>query len=610
MKANIDELRESFKIGYEAFEESRAEANLVWDLYHNRQFNDDELAILASRGQPAETFNVIKMFARMLLGYYSTVVNTVVVTPANPRDLDNVALLNDVIAQVFEDNRFDIEGDQIKLGGLISGLLCSYTNVAATGKTDEFGRPINRIVVHHVHDSEIVLDPASALDDYSDASFMHRFRWMSKDKVIRAFGAAVVDKLDAYYNHLAINEAEFEFNYGVSFSGSYRVFDNYLIVHSVVEELDGKRWSCFWSGEEMLLKQEITHKEAKWPYRIQKLHSSNKKEYYGLFREVIESQRAINQAVIKIQLMVNSEKAYVEDGAVKDIDAFTTAFNRVNSVIEVTSLQGIKVENLSRDIQELYIIVDRALDRIQRVLGINDSFLGMAYASDSGRKVKLQQSATIMSLRYVTARIESFYRSLGWDIAHLVKQYYTASQVLAIADEVVGNRWIAINKPMMERMPGVDADGNPNVRPILLPATDPATGEPMVDGEGNYILAPVSEDGTDFEFTDFQVRVTASAYNDEDEKSQLMLESVMSGQIGQMLSKVNPAAFFKVSSLALRTMKTKYSPEIAALLDETGQALAGNPAAQAQAQEMAMGGASNAGPMSRTMKLPQNTNEA
>lgn len=609
MKATIKDLKDSFDIGYDAFEASRKEANEVWDLFHNRQYTDDQLAILKNRGQPAESFNVIKLFARLLVGYYSTVVNTVVVRPANPRNTNTAAVLNDVVNYVFEDNRFDIEGDQIKLGGLVSGLICSYTNVEDTGKRDQFGRPIYRTVVHHVPDNELVLDPSSSMDDYSDARWLHRFRWMTEDKVAELFGKSAKDKLDAYYNFLNIDEADYEFNYGSEYTGYFRVFNNYLVVHSVIEDENKKRWSCFWSGETMLLKEEITYKEARWPYRVQKLQSSNSTEYYGVFREVIESQKALNQAVLKIQLMVNSEKAYVENGAVADLDEFTTSFNRVNAVIPTLDNSGIRVEQLSREVQDQYIIIDRVLDRIQRVLGINDSFLGMAFASDSGRKVKLQQNQTIMSLRYITARIESFYHSLGYDIASLAKQYYTANQVLAITDTATGDRWVELNKPMMQFSGQVDEMGNPVMEPILLPETDPATGKELEDEKGNIILAPIPEEETELAFTEFQIKVESSSYNDEDEKAQLMLETVMSGQVGQMLSQVNPAGFFKMSALAMKSVKTKYSPNIVEVLEQTAQMLGGNPQAQQEASAMAQGNTPSQGPLSKSLKLPQNTNE-
>lgn len=609
MKANLDDLKDSFKVGYEAYEASRKESNGIWDLYHNRHYTQEQLDILERRGQPAETFNVVKLFARMLVGYYSTIVNTVIASPVNPRDIDNAALLNDVIDSVFADNRFDILGDQIKLGGLVSGVLSCETTVEDTGARDRFGRPINRINYEYVNDAEFVFDPASTKDDYSDARFLHRFKWLSEDAIIKAYGKVAKNRLDAYYNYLNIDEADFDFTNNSGYSGNYRVFNNYLIVHSVMEDENGERWSCHWSEGVMLKKSKITNQETRWPYRIQFLHSSNVKEYYGIFREVAESQRAINQALLKLQLMVNSEKAFVEEGAVDNIEDFTTNFNRVNAVIEVKELRGIKIEQMSREILDQYTVIDKALDRVQRVLGVNDSFLGMAYASDSGRKVKLQQSATIMSLRYITARIESFYRSVGEDTAKLIRQYYTANQIVMVVDEVVGNRWVEMNKPMMEHTGAVGMDGQPEMRPVLLPEVDPASGEILEDEAGNIVLAPVNELETELRDMHFTIRIDASAYNDEDEKAQLLLETVMSGQVGQMMSQVNPAGFFAMSALAMKSMKTKYSPDIVAVLNQTAQMLGGDPEANAAAAQAQQGGQQGGQPMSKALKLPQNTNE-
>lgn len=625
MKATVEDCRDTFKIGYESYLSSREEANEVWDQYHNRHYNYDQIAILENRGQPKETFNVIKMFARMLVGYYSTVVNTVNVRPRHPRDVTTATVLNDTINFIFNQNRFDIEGDQIKLGGMISGILCSYTEVVDTGERDQFSRLIYKCVVNHVPDYEIVLDPMSELDDYSDAKYLHRFKWMSEDDIKKTFGNSVLEKLTPYQNFANAREADFDFkydndtnnnnynnrNYGYynnGFSGYYRVYNNYLIVHTVLEDEEGKRWSIYWHDETIISKTEITYKETKWPYRVQKLHSSNKAEYYGIFREVVESQKAINQAIIQIQLMANTTKVFVEESAVDNIENFTALINRVNGVIPVNNLSGIKLENMTKEIIDQYTIVDKALDRIQRVLGINDSFLGMAYASDSGRKVKLQQNATIMSLRYITARIESFYKSLAIDIANLAKQYYKANQFLLVTDAMTGQRWVELNKPIEMFTGEFDTSGNPIYRPILMEVLDPATGEVMEDDNGDILLAPISEEGTDFEFTEYDVVIESSAYNDEDEKGQLMIESVMSGQIGSMLSQVNPSGFFKIASLAMKTMGTKYSPQISEILEQTSAQLSNNAIEQQQASEMAQSQGSNKS-MSKALKLPQNTNE-
>lgn len=623
MKCKIQDIQDAFKIGYEAYKTSRAEAEEVWDLYHNRHYSFEQLAILENRGQPKETFNIVKMFARMLVGYYSTVVNTAVARPRHPRDVTTATVLTDTINYVFEQNRMDIEGDQMKLGGLISGIMCAYEEVYDTGDRDQFGRPINGIKLHHVPDYEIVLDPNSVLDDYSDAAYLHRFRWMTEDAVVKLFGKRVKEKLDPYYNFTDASEADFDHRFSTSprsyssnnsyydgsYAGYYRVHDNYLIVHTVMEDDAGDRWSVFWHGDIILRKTKITFKKARWPYRVQKLHSSDKSEFYGIFREVVESQKAINQALLQIQLMSNTTKVFVEEGSVEDIDEFKTAVNRVNGVIPVLKLGGIRVDQMTKEVLDQYTIIDRALDRVQRVLGINDSFLGMAYASDSGRKVKLQQSATIMSLRYITARIESFYKSLAIDVAYLAQQYFRANQFLLLTDAMTGERWVELNKPITMPTGEVDDMGQPVQQPILLEVLDPGSREPMEDDEGNILLAPVSEEGTDFEFTDFNIRVESVAYNDEDEKGQLMLESVMSGNIGQMLSQVNPAGFFKVSALAMKTMGTKYSPQISQIMEETANMLSQDPAAQQSASMMAQGTPNASSQMSSALKLPTNTNE-
>lgn len=597
--ATLRDIQDAFKIGYTEFKSSRAEAAEVWDLYHNRHYTTSQLAVLKQRGQPAETFNVVKMFARMLIGYYSTVVNTAVALPINPRDTNTASLINDIIDHVFEHNRMDIEGDQIKLGAMLSGLLACYSAVEDTGKRDNFNRPIYDINIRWVPDFELILDPLSRLDDYSDARWLHRFRWMPEEQVNKLFGEKTSEKLREYYNHVGAEGAEFSDQYKEPFIGKYKYHNNYLIVHTVIDSHDGRRWSVFWCDDVELRRDEITYREVRWPYRVQRLHSSTRAEYYGVFHEIIEAQKALNQAVLKIQLMVNSEKAFVETDAVENIAAFTTAFNRVNSVIPVKSLSGIKVEKLSKEVQDQYIIVDQCLDRIQKVLGINDSFLGMAFASDSGRKVKLQQNATIMSLHYITSRIEAFYASLGRDIGKLAQQFFYAERILRITDRVTGERWIALNQPMTY----------PDGRPILVEFMDPDTQEPMVTSDGELILAPVSSPDTRIDFTEFTIKVESNSYNDEDEKNQLLVETVMSGQIGNMLAQVNPAGFFKIAALTMRSTKTKYSQDIADVMESTVAML--NPQMQGMGGQLPPGVNPQATDpqMSATLKLPQNTNE-
>lgn len=611
MDTSVETLQDLFKIGYEAYEDSRREGAEVQDFFHNRQYTESQLAILANRGQPAETFNVIKLFGRLLLGYYSTVVNTVKTTPKQENDILTSSLLNDIVTYEMETNHFETEGDKIKLDGILQGLMCVYEDVLETGEVDQFGRKIRKLGLSHVPAEELVIDPLSTLEDYSDARFIHRFKWMSEEqvkKLLKSFKKRknvqeILDKLEAYHNHLNIDEAEFEYKFNEQFDGYFKKYNNYLIVHSIIEDDDGDWWSIYWSADEELDRQKITYKEVKNPYRVHKIHTSNKTEYYGLFREVIESQKAINQALLKIQLMVNTQKAFVEKGGVENLAEFTDQFNRVNAVIPVNSLKKIRIESLTREVIDQYTVIDKALDRIQRVLGINDSFLGMAFASDSGRKVKLQQNATSLALRYVSVRIEQFYRLLGLDMVNLIKQYYTATQALRIVDQSVGARWAQVNQPMTMWTGQFDAQQQPIMDYVWEEVLDPASGEPEIDKEGRIVIAPVPSAETEIAFTNVDISIDSVIYNDEDEKNQIMMETFLQGNIGAALQAVNPAGFFQAASLTVRSMKTKHSMVISDILTQTAQMIAGAgnvlpelPGAQPS-------------PGSSSLKLPQNTNE-
>lgn len=614
MDTDIQTLQDTFKIGYEAYLPSRVEGAEVLDMFHNRQYSSSQLAILSNRGQPAETFNVIKLFGRLILGYYSTVVNTVRCYPVQYRDVLTASLVNDIVDYEMRTNHMETEGDKMKLDGILQGLMCSFVDVNPTGARDVFNRAIRKIGITHVPAEELVLDPLSRQEDYSDGRFIHRFKWVSDGQLVKLLKELnpgkrintkeILAKLDAYDNHLDIEEGEFEYKYGEQFEGYFKRYNNYLIVHTIIEDDDGKRWSIYWSADTILDKKEITYKEVRFPYRVHKIHTSNKTEYYGIFREVVESQKAINQALLKIQLMVNTQKAFVEKGGVENIQDFTDQFNRVNAVIPVNSLKKIRIENLTREVLDQYTVIDKALDRIQRVLGVNDSFLGMAFASDSGRKVKLQQNATSLALRYVSVRIEQFYRLLGEDVVNLIKQYYTATQAVLIADDVVGERWAELNQPQMEWTGQMDPQtGEPIMSPVFEEVLDPASGEPEVDDNGNIVIAPIPTRETDISFTDVDIKIDTVIYNDEDEKNQLMVETMLQGNIGAMLMNVNPAGFMTAAALTIKSMKTKHSIDIAQILEQTGMMLqqGGNVPPPAVTGEQS--------PRGTDGKLPQNTNE-
>jgi hypothetical protein len=608
MKTDIQTLKDSLQASFDAFAESRKLAETIWEYYHNRQFTQAQETVLENRGQPKETFNIIRMFTRMIIGYFSMVINDIKILPRQQSDIIVANLLNDVIQYVLQDNNFDTLSDLPKIDGLLSGLMCVYVNVQEGSTRDMFNRAHYNIGISYVPSNEILIDYNSKRSDYKDGRFIHRFKWLPKDVFVKIFGEEKLKEVDANQDFLNIDTSDYNYNFQESygpFDGTFKVEDNYLVVHSIVENDKDELEEVFWCSDTELHRENLTQQGLPNPYIIVRMNESTKVEYYGIFKDIIETQKAINQAIVRIQLLVNTNKAFVEEGAVENLEEFKAAFERVNSVIPVLNLQGIKIENLSQDIVNQYNIINSALDRIQKILGINDSFLGMAYASDSGRKVKLQQNATITALRYIAKRYETFYKLLGEILVTYIKKYYTANRILRIADEITGERWIEINKPLLDQ----------NGQPILVPLQDSESNYQR-DENGNIKVTPLQDPDTTLKFTNVDIVIVANAYNDEDERNQLLLETFINGATGQALLTVNPAGFFKIASMNIKNMKSRYSYDIAQVLEQTASMLQPQPQMQQMLGYAKQAGykqapqqSDNAGPMSQELKLPTNTNE-
>ena len=141
-------------------------------MYHNRHFTQDQLNTLANRGQPAE---IQRLKSSHACGY----------CPPQQVKAPEPTSLNAADERHY---KACLKTEETRRSAIISGVLACETNVVDTGVRDRFGRPINRVVHSDVPTSELVFDPQSTKDDYSDAMFLHRFKWVHESVVAKVFG--------------------------------------------------------------------------------------------------------------------------------------------------------------------------------------------------------------------------------------------------------------------------------------------------------------------------------------------------------------------------------------------------------------------------------------
>ena len=197
---------------------------------------------------------------------------------------------------------------------------------------------------------------------------------------------------------------------------------------------------------------------------------------------------------------------------------------------------------------------------------------------------------------------------VGEDIVKFIQQYYTSTQILRVADKVNGDRYIALNQPLL--MP----NRNGQEVPVFDEELDPETGEPMEDENGNILMTPLNDPDTDIKFVDVDIKVESTPYNNAAEQNQLLFETFINGPVGQSVLQANPAGFYQIASLQVSEVGAKSAPMIAKVLAETAQlvsqgqldpTLAMTGGDSGAINGGAMGGSNGGGPRSQTLQIPR-----
>ena len=581
----LEKAREYFEYATNWHSECREEAKEIIAFNHNQHYTIKQLNTLVNRKQPAETFNIIKSYKRVISGYLASTISNINVKPVGIEDINIASVGQDIVQYTLRISKFDRMKTRLIDDLFLAGLCAFEIRVEDTGKKDEFGTKDVQIKLRYLPWDEVIPDPKSREEDYSDARYIHKYRWISAQDIDDTWPGKS-EEINKSVGFIGIDNPDSGKAY------KYKMNDSYLVITSYLKE-DGKIWELVWSGDTLLEKTEVTHLQ-KFPIMPIYLER-DEKGFYGIFREVLESQKAINQALIQIQLLANVNKVYINKTAVDSVEEFTKVFNRVNAIIPMKDIHGVKIDNLNGDVIAQYTIIDRSLQRIKTILNLNDSFLGMMGSSASGRQIKLQQNMTASALNYITSNIEYMYECIGINILDFAKLFYRAYKMIRIADQRSGDRFIELNKP------------------FLMPNEETGKEEIVIkdityDDHGNATIIPWIEKETQIEFLEYDIEITTANYNETDDIEKLQLDQLLSGQAGNFLMNTDPASYGKVVALSMRAMKTRNSEYIADIFEQVANKLAG---AETRDPRDANGGADvGAGDMGSIMSAIGMSNDA
>lgn len=562
---NTKKYKELLELSNSNYDSSIRELEYVNSFYENDQWEDKNIKNFLETNMPPETYNLVRYYTDVLIGYFSLTLNDIQVVPSKPQYNIQASLLQDIVAYTMNTNNMKIKLSKIKRDSILHGVSCCYITPEWTKEYDSYGRKVYKIVIDYVPLNEIFLDPYSVEMDYSDATFIHRVRYVSKMELKKLFPKKkkeIDQAMISSYTARDIYKPEDIYTY---IDSMYKQLE---LTHTVYVDEKDRRWSVYWTGDTVLEKKEITGLSTKFPYLISKTTKCQTVGFYGSFHDILDTQKMINKMLAKMSLKAMGNKLYVESGAVDDIDKLQIQENSAAPIVELKDrgLSKILRDNGVVDIQSFLGLIENAKKRMQDLVHVNDSILGQTYASESGRKVALQQNAAAAALEPLKQKIEQMYVTIGRAICKYAQQYYTTEQVLPLTDDIVGTRFVEINKPEKRWTGEIDANGMAVFEPVFIEYYDPATNEQVFDEEGYPIYIPLTTEETDIQYTDYQVTMSGVSYNNESENIQRYGEVILNGEMGRLLAQSDPAGFTRIMALYTRNIPSRLSEPVYELL--------------------------------------------
>ena len=610
-RLSITHFRNLARHSFECYRDSYQDAFNIHEYYHGRQLSAKRIENMNQSKIPHLYENNIKKFANLIGGNFKTVVNTVKITAQRREDVLHASILNSLVNWDFRRNSFDTDqGQEVILQGILTGLFIVMRMPVDTGERDEFGRPKYGNVIEPVPVYDIILDPNSSKFDYSDAEWVMRTQWLSENQLRKSFpnlseddiaglprggnsiGGDTASDIDTYTNNTYDS-----LNCGNS--------DKFHLVHTIIvdgetEDENGSKidkvWSIYWCGDVEVERKEVSYREVKFPYQIFKLHNEDTEyEFYGLFRDSIGHQDAINNAFLALHRLIGTGKKLVGPKAFKDLNQANREFTNPNNMFVQAEKMDEVVDLVSQaDVNHQISTIEFHRRSIESQLGINPAFLGVAAASDSGRKVEIQRQSTVTALNRTESRVQQFYRQLARDLCHFISQYYTFHDIQNVADADTADEFIEINRPVellvdsrtnqtidIQQTPqGVILNGElvgDDVIQELLPyittmkvfekARDPASGKEILDDDGRNVYAPIPTSGTEIRYFKHNIIVDTAIYDNEKEIAMQLAQNVFNSTGGQLLAQTDPRAFMLAFAELTRGLKTKATNKVADVLE-------------------------------------------
>jgi hypothetical protein len=418
------------------------------DYVDNKQLTDDEVKVLKKRGQPPVIDNRIKTKIDYLVGLEKAQRIDPRALPRTPAHEDDANAASQALKYVADTQDYDAKRSAIWRNLLVEG--AGGISVAVEPSRYQYGK--FDIVLRRWAWDRMFWDPHSSEADFTDAGYLGGVIWMDYDDAV----AMYPDNKDALEATMA-DRGNISDTYDDK--PKYRLWADKKRKRVRICQIWLKRNEVWYFAE--FTKGGIL-KAGRSPYVTDKGESDCEMIFgsafvdrdgnrYGLVREMISLQDAINKRSSKSLHLLSVAQTMYETGSIPDIAEFQRERARPDGTMEVApgALRdgSVKTDFNTELATAHFQLLQDAKNSID-LKGPNATQMGdkaQGSAPASGRAIIASQQGGMIQLGDLMDNLRHLDKRVFRAIWNRVRQFWTAEEWIRVTDDERNVKWVALN---------------------------------------------------------------------------------------------------------------------------------------------------------------------
>lgn len=442
---SVADLVSLFEAAEEASYEARKRSERDRDYHDNIQLTPEELKTLEKRGQPPYIDNRIKTKVDYLVGLEKQQRINPRALPRTPMHEEEAQAATEALNFVADEENFDYKRSAVWRNLLIEG--AGGMSVSVEEGYDGIDIKLRRIPW-----DRMFWDPHASELDFTDAGYLGTVVWMDYDDAISLYP----DGKEALEVTMASVQASDTYDDRPKYNlWADKTRRRVRIVQIWIKRGEDWHFAEFTRGG-ILKAGPSPYKDDKGrsdcELLFQSAYVNRENERFGLVRELISLQDAINKRNSKALHQLNTAQIVVKEGRFSDIEKLRREAARPDGVIVVPDtgqplLDDFQFNTRTDLAQAQFLLLQEAKSSID-LKGPNATAMGdkaQGSSAASGKAIIASQQGGMVSLGDLLDNLRHLDKRVFRAIWNRIRQFWTAEKWIRVTDDENNVKWVGMN---------------------------------------------------------------------------------------------------------------------------------------------------------------------